>query len=1535
MANLETFLQDLLSSFLPGYETAQGGVLHERIIRPILDRVGEGALTTDVNDFLKARLIEEFPEASAEAGDAITDILIHATGLFFEAYRKEVAEISAAQSLSDTVSLEDAEALAANWFVSPRLGSRATTFVRVEFLRPTTVEIDANVVFNTKSGLRFVPTDTTTITAYSMLDNVLANGNYYTDILVVAEKSGAAYNVAEKDISTVSGIVSAQAVYNISKVDNGVDADTAASLIRTIPKAINERSIVTSPGVVARLSTRLDNVSNIQVIGFRDPEMQRDTVLTTASADTFAFGMFVSFDRNIFTFLNGNERVPAVGDLLQLHYPTSVYGADTAFASEVFAVTGVISVESPIPAQKRYILQVDGTPSPPRVADLRIPDSVLLGYCEVQSRPFITTSTDTRVDTHTSGEVHFGGHSDIYISTYSDRESTAAITARPEGIRGSGFSVSADVPNRVIIADVSIPPHYLISGNIFEVLQGDLEGIYLVSHATIGEGGIHLYLRDELAAGVYDGSTWALYDRLSINLHNPRLVKLPLPAEEFTIDTTIGSRNVVGSVPVDQYSVVAGDTLEITYDGITETYTVSAVVGNVVTVDRVIPGTWSNVPARIYSSEAGVARPLTQITKVVIGDNEVPYGQPLLTEILNSGGAKALVLDGSGCVFPSIQSCLPSDGEPVSITVPFGYVSTAGNERAYSADTDLPDSVILTLESWNGAVSEFTQEIFIPRFVWERERPNNVFIATGEVSYSDISSWLDTYFKRRTEGGVVGPADSSGRLTDIPIPSNLPDPAPVRRGDVLTISSGENAGSYVVEDSWLLQINLGTTASPARLPIRYVRIQGEFPSAPLSGFSDALSALLYSKPGKSTLEIGDVLRLFLAPAQLITPASLAGTADSVVDVAREQLATVINSPTLEEVLSPLYSITSCRYSCGKAATGTARVYFQHPVTFSVNAFAPTRDTSITPIAPPSPPTVITSKSTGLQYVVAQSNADILYPTPTSKLEWRRDLEFSHIINPAHLVDSVNSGDCILPSALSAEVRFDGRDILEICPQIHTNLLPEVGADDYLGLGVISTKSGSNKVTWQPTVAEQFPLHQEDVGSLFFVESGPDKGSYTITAIDEAAKTISIDASLTYTTPAIRTRGRGIISAPDSVVLNSIVGIRTPNATDVGKYITIYNARVVQISGLTTYTKQKNVGTYQIVSVSTVGADTTIVTDGNITDTFFDASAFCSWVITEKPLTTITSLGAGLTECVGQIAYRVYNPNGIPFFLYSASGEFYRFYTLAGEYPGLSSPFDGFNSGNPYTFYREGQFLITSKSMADNVSGPVYYADLPVLSLGFQPEFNSPQKVCDIFPYTCEGYRMHTESIRSSFSMKEDVHLILPNKFTPATQDYFSNRVLLANERVDIYYTYCPDVSTVQAIVDNYANRVMCADILSRRMLPANVGTDIVYSSGVSETTMKEVVTSFVSNSFATRNILSVSSLVSTMYSKGATHVVLPIEILYIVEDLDRNRFLRKSSDALRYTDSGYYEGTPRITHWNPSSAMILLSRNPASRNLGV
>jgi hypothetical protein len=1182
---------------------------------------------------------------------------------------------------------------------------------------------------------------------------------------------------------------------------------------------------------------------------------------------------------------------------------------------------------------------------------------LVLGYCKAQKTPVVITNVDEETVVYPSGQVHFGGHSDAYISTYVDSETTSTLTAYPKGFEGIGFTVPLLPLNVVDISGVSVPHEFLVTGNIFKIGNGDLQGLYVIAACSIVGAAIRITLRENLVTGDYGDIDWSIIPNVDIDLYDPAKILLPFAQEPFTVDTIIGNPVVTCSLDVSDYDVAVGNVLRILDSEIVGEYTIRAVNGVEVTLNKNMAATHVGLAAEIRSKESGILRPLTQVTEVKIDGNKVPYGKPLLAEVLNIGGAREIFVDGSGCVFPPVQECLPVDvdGNPVDVSVAVDYVSADGNERSYSSDVDLPDNVILTLETWRGAASEFTQEIFIPRFVWEQGRKNNVYIATGNTSYSDLSGWINTYFGfRELEGDgyqeAVEVLPIGWRTNDDanPIPRELPDPAQVASGDVLTITSGPNKGSYIVEDSYLLNFNFGTVATPRRLPIRIIRIQGEFPSDPFSGLYSSLDSLQKSKAGKSTLNFGDALRLFLSPHNVLS-------AQKVVDASADIIASIENNlgiriaaqPELPDILNLLDSKVISSYGCGKAATGVARVYFQDPVTFELQTGGKKRLVASTPAVPPPGTAEIFSLSSTNSYTIDRTEADSLSQDSSSKLTWRRD--FVVLDHAEDAISGDDGGSYLTDQYFNSDLRLDGNDVIHICEQIHGVLLPEVGADKIAGLGVVSTKSGSNRVTWQPiflSAIEQFPFALEDIGALFFLESGPDKGAYTITGIDSVTKSIILNRSLTYTTPSIRTRGKAAVVNTSNVRCLKLIGNRYPNNTDVGKFITLYNGRLA-VDGADWVNRQANIGTFEILSVTEEPDYVEVEFDGTLgtsylLDPAIAADTACSWIITEQPSVDIIDLEDGYKECIGQIDYSVYDSNPRSYYLYDVlnisvdgSGRILQFYTMDEESPNGTGVFNRHNFRNPFRLVREGQYLITSKEMAQNVDGSVYYADLPIRSIGFQDSCNTAEKICDIRNYRCEGYRMRTDSYKSSFSVNEGVHLILPAKFTPETEDYFTSSVLTADKSVQIKYRYCVDVSTLQAIMDNYSNKVMCASLLARRMLPASVGLNITYTSGVSEEAMKEAISKFLVNSFATRNVLSVSSLVSTMYSNGATHVVLPLEIVYIVEDLNRDRFLRKAQDALRYVDVGYYEGTSRITHWNPSSTMILLSRNSAARNLGI
>lgn len=126
-------------------------------------------------------------------------------------------------------------------------------------------------------------------------------------------------------------------------------------------------------------------------------------------------------------------------------------------------------------------------------------------------------------------------------------------------------------------------------------------------------------------------------------------------------------------------------------------------------------------------------------------------------------------------------------------------------------------------------------------------------------------------------------------------------------------------------------------------------------------------------------------------------------------------------------------------------------------------------------------------------------------------------------------------------------------------------------------------------------------------------------------------------------------------------------------------------------------------------------------------------------------------------------------------------------------------------------------------------------------------------------------------------------------------------VNLIGKALKIVYTTVEDIPQLQAYIN--ANRVVCADILAKFMIPNIVSIDISYKGDTDADTMKEIVVNFINN----MNIgqpLEMSDIVNLFYENQASYVKLATKILSIKLDVD---------GSLVYTESDDYITTSRLS----------------------
>ena len=538
-------IRDLLIQRLqyydPGMDTRSNSPLYEQVINPVFEALGTDLFDTDVEQFLRDRLQQEYPDLSVADGDAIVDLLMRPDQVILESLKRETQIIRRGQSVrnSSTMRLEDAEGLAANFFVSRNTGSRTIGTVRLYYSQPTFVSVLSTVSFSTASGLRFFALRPQFFSADVLL--LQKSGTmYYVDVQVIAEEAGDNYNIEVGKIAVVSGLPSVAKVTNIYPFSGGSSEETATQLLLRTSRSLTERSLNTGRGIAARLYRNFPSLRNIEVVGMGDPEMQRDIITgggegrLAASGICFIVGQFcLMFSQYEDRGLDGNNRVRE-GDEVELNYWSFLYDVEPYEANETFTIEHIIwdtrdTLTENIPSV--LLFQMSGTPTvaPPIAATLPgvLPGVFAAvrqkGVIEVSNIPGGILNPDSPRGTLIieDNEIHIGGHYDVWVRPSADTETVTNLgtgkseTALFEGDDLVTAGSSLRFKNQVHQPYVAFYSATTGSLQLGEPVEGSNGGVATIigktaTYLLLGEFGNKDFSEGESVRGRYSGATATL-----------------------------------------------------------------------------------------------------------------------------------------------------------------------------------------------------------------------------------------------------------------------------------------------------------------------------------------------------------------------------------------------------------------------------------------------------------------------------------------------------------------------------------------------------------------------------------------------------------------------------------------------------------------------------------------------------------------------------------------------------------------------------------------------------------------------------------------------------------------------------------------------------------------------------------------------------------------------------------------------------------------------------------------------------------------
>lgn len=1086
--DLTDFLQNRIAAFDSTIDLSPGSPAQVQIIQPVLQRFAEDPLSTDIPTFLQDLMVQNFPDLAADGGGLFGDILTKPFQLFLEPFKRQIELLKIGQSVQNASIMSDneADALGANFFETRNQGGFAGGSVRLYFAQPTTQRVTTDKRVFTADGLNFFPTEGFYITSAQMLFNRQGT-RYFMDITVVAETQGDQYNITKNSIIGIDSVSGAVQVTNLSDFTDGAPRDSNEDYLGNFPNVLTERSLVTRRGILARLPDLFSSLSATSVVGAGDPGMNRDLLTGTGQGFLHIAGKAAVYGNWLFvsevTYKDGgdnNEIIPQVGDSIRFHPFLTGTVINSTHVQEA-VITSILTTSS---STGLYLFVLDRTldviTSPPigRFALLKPGTITVSGVPGGQTAALVVPDN----------QVHLGGHTDVFIRPTADTTIVGTLSNVTDGnslISLTDVAIPTAGQNIVTSAQLGIANNTPVEGDLFVLETGaGLAGTYKI--LEVGDPDpLSLRLDSVFSSAHTTGDLRARIVRnITVDLIEPHIPKLPFNTGTVSdLNTNVGSNLfVLSDIDIQSFGAAVGDVLRLLNGADAGDFVITGFDGTLggmgPIVDRNATATSGNISYEVFTAQTGITLPLVRIKTLEVLDTTqqgtgitIPYGDAVdIRPVANFDGAgnAVTILDSRMVVFPDLLNIWGN-----SPLAPFGgFLAdqrptdvTASTDARYTQKLETPDGIVRSiLADPSNPITSI--EINLPPFCWNGRRDKLLALTTKQ---------------------------------DISIPSTIPgdhqtsDVVASKIGDTLTLLYGPNQGSYVIIDKRVL--HLWDRTGPGHREVVLLQVDPELPADP---FRTAIN-LIQSTGG--SVSASDLVGLIEWSTDMDNPSSY--YASTFLSLLRVQLASLgIVFSNLAGVKAFFDPLVKTGYSIGPSAKGQLRLSFLDPV--SAEFYFQNNSTFFEGVTDPSKVFRIDPTLESAQILPESENN-------TSPTTWLRTLD----LDAADPTKVRIVGDSIPAKGITVG------DIIEYNPAIN-----DIASRPSMSSSRVAiTQAGSNVIRLLlPVNSEINNYTPPQAGQLFFIDSGPDIGAFTITSVDAQDWTASppniqirVDRLLTHTT----------------------------------------------------------------------------------------------------------------------------------------------------------------------------------------------------------------------------------------------------------------------------------------------------------------------------------------------------------------------------------------------------------------------------------
>jgi hypothetical protein len=166
----------------------------------------------------------------------------------------------------------------------------------------------------------------------------------------------------------------------------------------------------------------------------------------------------------------------------------------------------------------------------------------------------------------------------------------------------------------------------------------------------------------------------------------------------------------------------------------------------------------------------------------------------------------------------------------------------------------------------------------------------------------------------------------------------------------------------------------------------------------------------------------------------------------------------------------------------------------------------------------------------------------------------------------------------------------------------------------------------------------------------------------------------------------------------------------------------------------------------------------------------------------------------------------------------------------------------------------------------------------------------------------------------SFSMQEEVAIQFSHRLLPiGVTDKPESAILMNNQNIQIVYERSPIVSSVQSFVSADLERVLCASMLARHLIPHYINFSMLYRGGSSTDVVLQDILDYL-KALSPSSTVDVSDLENLARRRGADYVRNPMELIAIIHNLDRVLTVDRSKDSVSIGKlATFFEGIISVT----------------------